>query len=176
MVGQLGRGTAYCFDGPLVWVVGNGRAVFIDGVGAGREGGTGRDLDGFYGQFVSGTSRVDYGILSLSYKAVSGSEAKYDVDVTVERRLDGFLPQTISLTGDDGSRIDTLWTGEERTKVFRFQTSSKPKYAELNAGNGYAIDENIANNTLYYKSLGSRLLSFEWDSVFLMELIFSLIL
>ncbi len=136
----------------------------------------GIDFDRFYGQFISGTSRVDYGIISLSYKAVSGSEGKYNVDITVERRLDGILPQTISLFCDDGSRIDTLWNGEARTTSFKFQTSSKPKYAELNAGNAYAIDENIANNTLYFRSLGSRLLSFEWDTVFLVEFLLSFIL
>ena len=36
-MGQLGRGTAHCFDGPFVRVVGDGRAAFIDGVAAGRE-------------------------------------------------------------------------------------------------------------------------------------------
>ncbi len=136
----------------------------------------GINLDRFYDQFISGTARVDYGIISLSYKAISGSEGKFDVDITVERRLDGILPQKISLFCDDGSRIDTLWNGEARTTVFKFPTSSKPKYAELNAGNAYSIDENIANNTLYFLSLGSRLLSFEWDTVFMVEFFLSFIL
>jgi hypothetical protein len=136
----------------------------------------GLDLDHFYEQFIRGTARVDYGIGSLEYKAVASEDSakKYEVKVTVERRLDGILPETLSLALDDGLRLDTLWGGEERTAIFTFQTTSIPKYASLEPV--YALDENIANNTFHRKSLGSRLLSFEWDMVFIKEFMLSLFL
>ncbi len=136
----------------------------------------GIDLGRFYEQFISGTARVDYGIKYLTYKSIAPEDTtkKYEVKVTVERLRDGILPETLSLALDDGTKLDTLWNGEDRTAIFTFQTTAVPKYAEL--GPVYALDENIANNTFYRNSLGSRIVSFEWDTVFIKEFILSLFL
>ena len=137
---------------------------------------SGIDLSRFYAQYISGTSRVDYGIRSLSYKSIATADSakKYEVSLKIARELDGILLQKIALTLENGNRIDTTWEDTiARVATLKFYTDSRPQFAALT---GYALDENIANNSMYVDSFGSRLISFEWDSVFMVEFFLSLIL
>jgi hypothetical protein len=137
---------------------------------------SGVDLSRFYSQFISGTSRVDYAIRSLNYKSITTTDSlkKYEITLKVSRELDGILPQKISIKLENGERLDTIWVDSySRVASLKFYASSRPESAELS---NYALDENIANNTLYIESFSSRLISFEWDTVYLMECLISLFL
>jgi hypothetical protein len=136
---------------------------------------TGHDLTDYTNQFIHGTARLDYGIRSLEYKAIPNADStkKYQITVTVSRELDGIMPEKLTLGLDNGRIIDTTYDGRSRIIEFKFTAAARPQYAELS---NYALDENKANNTMYVSSFGSRLLSFEWDMIFLMEFILSLFL
>ena len=135
------------------------------------------DLDRFFEQFIDGTARVDYSVRSLEFETIGlAGEKRYEINMTVSRELEGVLPQRITIGLADGSTIDTTWDGVSRKTAFKFESVSKPVYAALNEGDEYAIDENRSNDTLHLKSFGSRLISFEWDLIFIREFFLSLIL
>jgi len=145
------------------------------------ETGLGIDLDSFFAQFIAGTARVDYAIRNLEYKSIAKgdmvSDRGYKITVTVGREFEGILPQKIEIGLNDGAVIDTIWDGAARTAIFEFDANSRPDYARIGYGEGpYALDENLANNSIYLKSFGSRLLTFEWDAVFALELLLTLLL
>ncbi|MEE9553213.1 MAG: M1 family metallopeptidase, partial [candidate division Zixibacteria bacterium] len=73
-----------------------------------------KDLSGFYSQFVSGTSRVDYAVTGMLYEKIEDEIQRYKVTVTLRRNHDGILPQTVSVRLDDGSVMDTVWDGYSR--------------------------------------------------------------
>jgi hypothetical protein len=134
------------------------------------------DLSHFYAQYISGCSRVDYSIRSLSNKSITLGDSlkKYEVTLKIARELDGTLPQKISILLENGERLDTTWQdGSSRIATLKFHTNSRSRSASLTS---YALDENIANNSMSLESFGSRLISFEWDTVFLTEFLLSLIL
>jgi len=137
------------------------------------------DMTGFFYQFINGTARVDYEVRSLEYKpsADTGAAGTYEITVAVARELDGALPQRLSVALENGSVIDTLWDGARgnspRVQEITLLAKSKPASATLAP---YALDENTANNSLYIKSFGGRLASFEWDMIFLKEFFLSLFL
>ncbi len=137
----------------------------------------GAEMSRFAGQFINGTTRLDYAIKNIKYKSFQNSDStkEYEITVTVVRELDGVLPEKIRLSLEDGTTIDTTIM-ENNLKIvdLKFVASSRPLSAEL--VNQYALDENIANNTFSEKSFGSRLISFEWDMVFGVEFLLSLIL
>jgi hypothetical protein len=135
------------------------------------------NLTSFFSQFIHGTSRLDYAIRNLKYKTAQNSDStkKYEITITVAREQDGILPQHIRLTLEDGSFRDTTWENQYRKLTdFKFYSVSRPVSAAII--DNYPLDENIANNTFYVDSFGSRLLSFEWDTVYMVEIILSLIL
>jgi hypothetical protein len=135
------------------------------------------DMTTFYSQFIHGTSRLDYAIRDIKYKSLqnSNSTKKYEITVILAREQDGILPQHIRLTLEDGSALDTtLEDPYLKIRELKFFTESRPASAAII--NNYPLDENVTNNTIYMDSYGSRLLSFEWDTVFMVEFLFSLIL
>jgi hypothetical protein len=137
----------------------------------------GPEMPRFGNQFIDGTARLDYAVKSVKYKSIQNSDStkKYEITITVAREYEGILPQKIRLGLEDGTKLDTLWEDNDlKTTELKFVTSSRPQYAEL--VNQYALDENVANNSLTLNSFGSRLISFEWDIVFGMELLLSIIL
>ena len=141
----------------------------------------GIDLNSFFEQFIAGTARVDYAIRNVEYKSIAKSNAasiaEYNITVTVGREYEGILPQKIEIGLKNRTVIDTLWDGIARTAIFEFNANSRPEYARIGYGGGpYALDENAANNSIYLKSFGSRLLIFEWDTVFALELLLALLL
>jgi hypothetical protein len=141
---------------------------------------TGLDLTDFFSQFVSGTARVDYGVISLKYDEVSGESqdaaAMYKITVDIRRQLDGIIPQRITVGLSDGSIVDTTWDGRSGVATFEFTADSKPRYASIDDGNVFPLDENRTNNRIYLESHSMRLISFEWDAVFVLEFMLSLFL
>jgi hypothetical protein len=138
----------------------------------------GIDLGNFWRQFVTGTSRMDYAVRELNYHSLPDTAAgkTIEISLTVGRELDGILPQPIRIGLADGSAIDTLWDGAEKTRIFEFRAGSRPEYARLGPEDAYPLDEDRANNTLYLKSFGLRLLTFEWDAIFALEFLLTLFL
>jgi hypothetical protein len=140
----------------------------------------GIDLGNFREQFLSGTSRVDYSVKSINYKATvpddSLRERSFKITVAVSRELDGILPHKITVGLKDGAVIDTLWDGVARTAIFEFTASARPEYAVVGNDTPYSLDENKANNTLYLKSFSSRLLTFEWDAIFAIGIMLSFLI
>ncbi len=140
----------------------------------------GLDLTDFSSQFVSGTARVDYGVTSLKYDEVSGESegaaVKYEITVDVRRELDGIIPQRITVGLSDGAIVDTTWDGRSGVASFEFVADSKPWYAGIDENNVSPLDENRTNDRIYLNSHSMRLISFEWDTVFVLEFILSVFL
>jgi hypothetical protein len=141
---------------------------------------TGLNLSDFFSQFVSGTARVDYGVTSLKYDEVSGDSqdaaVKYKITVDVRRELDGVVPQKITVGLIDGAKIDTSWDGRSGVASFEFVADSKPWYAGIDEDDVSPLDENRTNDRIYLDSHSLRLISFEWDAVFILEFVLSLFL
>ncbi len=139
-----------------------------------------KDLAGFVEMFIDGTSRVDYAVESMEFEKnenegdSGGSE--YIVHVDVVRKYDGILPQVIVLGLEDGTEIYENWDGKERFKRITFKANSVPLYASLDRKISYAIDENRNNNTVYRKGHVTRMISFEWDAIFIIEFLASILL
>ncbi len=129
---------------------------------------------------MSGTARVDYGVTSLKYDEVSGDSqdaaVKYKITVDVRRELDGVVPQKITVGLIDGAKIDTSWDGRSGVASFEFVADSKPWYAGIDENNVSPLDENRTNDRIYLDSHSLRLISFEWDAVFILEFVLSLFL
>jgi len=143
------------------------------------ESSSGRDLTEFYSQFVSGTSRVDYAVTDLRSAEIrkeTGSDRAFKITVGLRREQDGILRQIVTVRLEDGSKIDTTWDGRSRVAEFQFDAVSMPVYAAIDEYYSYPLDEMKANDRLYYQTHSSRLISFDWDSVFFIEFILSLFL
>jgi len=141
---------------------------------------SGVDLTEFMDMFVYGTARVDYAIERLQFEKGDtpgdSGEAEYVTYVTLERKLDGILPQTVTVGFEDGTEITRVWDGKDRTARLVFEKDSKPLWASINKDEPYYIDENTNNNSIYLKGHMSRMISFEWDSIFIIEFLASLFL
>ncbi len=137
---------------------------------------TGRDLSEFYSQFIDGTARVDYAVTGLRFESIADEESRYMATVDLRRVLDGILPQTVSLILEDGSIVDSVWSGRPKVTSLEFKTDSKPLYAAIDQHAISPLDEQLANNRLYIQSHWIRLISFDWDSAFLVEVILALFL
>jgi aminopeptidase N len=139
-----------------------------------------RDLAEFIEMFVDGTDRVDYGIGSARFeKHVSPTDsggAGYTVYIDVVREFGGILPQVITVGLEDGSVIEESWDGRDRVKQFTLKAESLPVYVSIDKAVSYAIDENINNNTVYFRGHVARMISFEWDAIFILELLASIFL
>lgn len=141
---------------------------------------SGKDLSGFFSQFVGGTARVDYSVTSLDYSRIdqdsAGAGGQYSISVGVRRNLEGIVPQKITVVLADGARMDSLWDGQSRLTTIEFEAESEPAYAALDEDGITELDENRANNRIYRQSLSTRLMSFEWDTIFALEFLLSMIL
>ncbi len=141
------------------------------------EASTERELLDFFNMFVKGTARIDYSVESLEFREITGdSILSYLVTVHVKRELDGKLPQVLSVGLADGARIDTLWDGRAKFREFEFRTGSIPEFAALDMVQACPLDENMINNSLYRENWTGRIMAFEWDSIFIIELLASLLL
>ena len=77
---------------------------------------------------------------------------------------------------EDGTVIERLWDGKERLKRLTIETDSKPVYVSIDKKISYAIDENLNNNSLYFRGHMARMISFEWDAIFIIEFLASIFL
>lgn len=138
------------------------------------------DLTEFTKMFIDGTSRVDYSVESIVFDnsggPISDSAAIYKFDVNIERKLDGILPQTVTVGLEDGTEIIKYWDGEARSERISFETNSEPVFVSIEKNNGYELDENENNNTVYLRGNVFRMISLEWDFIFAIEFLVSLIL
>lgn len=134
------------------------------------------DLSEFYSQFISGTARVDYAVTSMLYSKIDDGEQTYMVTVIIRRIHAGILPQAISIGLKNGATVDTVWDGRSRMASFEFYTDSRPLYAAIDGYYTYPLDRKISNNRLYHVSHSGRLISFDWDSIFFVEFLLSLLL
>jgi len=140
---------------------------------------TRKELDGFYSQFIDGTSRVDYAITSLDFEKVGADSADftgYSVKVGVRRELDGILPQVVTVKLEDGSEISSDWDGVDKVAEFEFTSRSKPLYAALDENSRYLLDEDISNDRLYIETHSLRFITFDWDMASIMEFILAFFL
>jgi hypothetical protein len=129
----------------------------------------GINLDRYFEQFVSGSARLDYSLRSLKYApAEDSTKGKYKIDMIVIREYDGIVPQRISVALENGTAIDTVWDGSQKVGSIALYSNSRPLSAVLTE---YALDENKANNSIYLNSFSSRIMSFEWDMISIMELL-----
>ena len=139
-----------------------------------------RDISRFTDMFIDGTARVDYSVESLSYKKKKAEndsvETKYAVKVELARNLDGILPQVVTIGLEDGSVLEQSWDGIDREKQIEFETESIPVYASIDKRISYELDENMNNNTFYMESHITRMISFEWDTIFIIEFLASIFL
>ncbi|UCE67689.1 MAG: M1 family metallopeptidase [Candidatus Zixiibacteriota bacterium] len=138
------------------------------------------DLTEFTEMFIDGTARVDYSIESVKFeKSVPDGDSgdlEYIVYVEVARKYDGILPQAVTLGFEDGTEIYKIWDGEDRIARIIFETKSIPVYASIDKKTSYTIDENMNNNTIYLKGHVTRMISFEWDAIFIIEFLASIFL
>ncbi|UCC79824.1 MAG: M1 family metallopeptidase [Candidatus Zixiibacteriota bacterium] len=138
------------------------------------------DLAEFVEMFIDGTSRVDYAVESMEFEknetAGDSGGSEYIVYVDVVRKYDGILPQVIVLGLEDGTELYENWDGKDRYKRITFKANSVPLYASLDRKISYAIDENRNSNTIYRKGHVTRMISFEWDAIFIIEFLASILL
>lgn len=139
-----------------------------------------QNLDEFNRMFIEGTARVDYGIESARYEIVKpkadSGKTVYKIYVDVVREYGGILPQVVTVGLEDGTVIRKNWDGGERIKQFTIEAESIPVYVSIDKTISYALDENINNNSAYFKGHVTRMVSFEWDVIFIIEFLASIIL
>jgi aminopeptidase N len=139
-----------------------------------------RDLTKFVEMFIEGTSRVDYAVEKLRFEKVESDddsvETEYTVYVDVTRKRDGILPQVVTVGLKDGMTVEKAWDGVDRVRELIFETESIPVYASIDKKISYEIDENLNNNTIYLDGHIARLISFEWDVIFVIEFLASILL
>ena len=98
-------------------------------------------------------------------------------DVTVQRlgeaRLGGEARVRLRVVFEDGSEEAAEWDGQSRWTKFRFETTSRAKFAELDPELVWLVDSNISNNSLKVKPsrggvlrLSSRLLFWLQNALF----------
>ena len=128
---------------------------------------SGVNLDSFFEQFVDGTARFDYGLRLLKYApSPDSARGKYKIDLTAVREQDGIIPRKIFIALEDGSTIDTLWDGNRKVADITLYANDRPTSAYFTE---YALDEQKANDSIYLNTFSSRIMSFEWDMISLME-------
>jgi hypothetical protein len=109
-------------------------------------------------------------------EAEKRGQKTYATDVTVRRfgeaRVGGEARIKLRVVFEDGSEEVGHWDGQSRWKKFRFETSSKAKFAEIDEDLVWLIDSNISNNSLKVKPgkggvirLASRLLFWVQNSL-----------
>ena len=90
-----------------------------------------------------------------------------------EARLGGEARVRLRVVFEDGSEEAAEWDGQSRWTKFRFETTSRAKFAELDPELVWLVDSNISNNSLKVKPsrggvlrLSSRLLFWLQNALF----------
>jgi len=108
------------------------------------ENSAGLKLDYFFDNYIHGTARVDYEIVKLT-SAKSGDI--YETTVEIQCGYDGVLPQHLIVRFADGTSRDTLWNGISKYEIFDFESETAARWAAIDTGYFYLIDEDLANNS-----------------------------
>jgi hypothetical protein len=109
-------------------------------------------------------------------EAEKQGQKTYVTDVTVRRfgeaRIGGEARIKLRVVFEDGTEEVGHWDGQGRWKKYRFESSSKAKFAEIDTDLVWLIDSNISNNSLKVKPgkggvirLASRLLFWVQNSL-----------
>ncbi len=112
---------------------------------------SGRNLDWFFNQLVRGTGTVDFSVESISYYRktdLNSGASTFVTKVVVRRRGEVKMPVGLRLALEDGGAVDTVWNGEDREQVFRFETIAAPYSAEVDPFQKIPLDVNYSNNSL----------------------------
>ncbi|MCP4582711.1 MAG: M1 family metallopeptidase [candidate division Zixibacteria bacterium] len=104
----------------------------------------GRNLDFFFDNYIHGTARVDYEVTEIM---TVRRDDIYSTAVEIQRNYDGVLPQRLIVGFADGTNTDTLWDGLDKYIEFEFESETPARWAAIDTGYFYLIDENLANNS-----------------------------
>jgi hypothetical protein len=104
----------------------------------------GRDLRGFFHQWLESTAWCDYGIAQMRCRQHGSG---YETRLHLVKRGDAVMPVGITLTLQDGSRLRRWWDGGAEEHVALFFSSSAARKADL-SGAYHLLDCQPADN--YY--------------------------
>jgi len=123
------------------------------------------DLDFFFDQMIYGTDILDYSVNNISfYQPIEGlgfydkgAEKVFETGTSSEEiysqvrlhRLGGMIvPVELRVEFEDGSVVDTVWSGKERSIQFVFLNKERVKSAYLDPEQKLYLDLNLNNNSL----------------------------
>ena len=140
------------------------------------------DLEWFFNAYIFGTARVDYEVVSIESKHVKNSlpdnisdAGFYQISVEVRRHYEGILPQKLEMLFDDGSCQQVYWDGEEKYRLFEFESSSPAVWAAIDSEYYYLVDENMVNNSRKVQQELMPVFSIVSSGGFLVQLFLSLL-
>jgi hypothetical protein len=113
----------------------------------------GRNLDWYFDQAVSGTSILDYEVLSLRSSRVKWWEPSgkgqplYDNLVLVHRKGDFVFPIQVRIRFDDGKTVDAQWDGRDRWIRFSYVRPDRVVSAEIDPEHKVWLDRDVFNNS-----------------------------
>ena len=87
----------------------------------------------------------------------------YHTEVMVRRLGGGKFPVEILMTFDDGQRIRTQWSGEERSKLITVEHPAKLVSAEVDPDRVLVLDIDRTNNSRLLKP-AARVPAVKWSS------------
>ena len=105
---------------------------------------SGQSLDWFFDQYIYGTAVVDYSIENLSVETMP--EASFRSTFTAKRLNDGYFPQTIRVTFEDGTTEDVQWDGQDTEKEFSFERPTTVEEVFIDPEDAVWLDVNRLNN------------------------------
>jgi PAS domain-containing protein len=141
---------------------------------------SGRDMGWFFDQVYRDSVFFDYSIDSVHSEAIEvagwvqrdgemirstddDDPTDYRTEVMVRRLGGGVFPVEILLTFDDGQRIRTQWSGEERSKLIAVEHPAKLVSAEVDPDRVLALDIDRTNNSRLLKP-AARVPAVKWSS------------
>jgi hypothetical protein len=132
---------------------------------------SGRDLSGFFAQFLWSPDKLDYGISSLQAREIMGASGVFDDqtesgaakaakaetakttaksyrnEVVVARYGELILPQEILITFENGEMVREAWDGEDRWRRFVYDKDTKVLSAVVDPDHKMILDVNYTNNS-----------------------------
>jgi len=135
----------------------------------------GQDLGWFFNQFVFGNRELDYAVTQASSNEIGTAAGVFDRDgkkntvsveearksgegkkerkklyrttVKVQRLADAVVPVEIRVKFKDGHIENRTWDGQYRWVKYVFERSSEIESAQIDPGNKWLLDINLANNS-----------------------------
>jgi hypothetical protein len=112
-----------------------------------------RNLDPYFDQAVSGTSILDYEVLSVDWSRVDWWTPRrkgrqlYDDTVLIHRKGDFVLPVRVRIRFDDGKTVDAQWNGRDRWVRLSYVRPDRVVSAEIDPGHEVWLDRDMFNNS-----------------------------